>query len=223
MPRRIAQSVPVLVIDEQELFRMGLCTALKGANLAVVGEYGSVSAVLQDEETIGQLDPGTVVVCSLTLTDWDKLVYRLLLGTPEGAILGIVDETTEEVVIEALGNGVLGCMDRTLPPENWVESIQEMHAGTFSPVTTMVRYPGVARHALMLLSQPPEPVGMQPLMPLLIDRERLALGNISEGVPLEAIVERMGVPEQTVYEVLESACRKLVARHRLSENLGRIR
>jgi len=64
---------------------------------------------------------------------------------------------------------------------------------------------------------------MQPLAPNLNHRERLALASLSEGVPMDEIVERMGVSEQDLQGMLESTCRKLAARHRLSGTLNRIR
>ncbi|MEE9198658.1 MAG: hypothetical protein V3U26_02550 [Dehalococcoidia bacterium] len=223
MDSRTKSAAPVLLVDEQELFRQGLRIALEEAGLTIVGEYSSASAVLGQEGKKGELEPGTVVLCSLTLPGWEELVRRLLLRAPDCAILGVVDQVMEAVAIQSLGSGVLACMERTLPPEEWVESIREVHAGTFSPVKNIIRYPEVARHALMLLSQLPDPIGLQPLAPVLIDRERLALGNISEGVPMDVIVEQMGVPEQTLREVVESAFRKLVARNRLFETLERVR
>ncbi len=223
MRRRTARAIPVVVVEEQELFRGGLRTALEGAGLTLIGEYSSPAAALEDERKVGELEPGTVILCSLTLGEWHELVRRLLLQSPGCPILGIVDEVTEEVAIEALSNGILGCMDRTLPPEKWVESVREAHGGKLSPVRTVVLYPGAARHALMLLSRAPDPAGLRPLAPVLGHRERLALAEVSEGVSLDMIVERMGVPKQALNEVLESACRKLVARYRLLEILDRVR
>ena len=213
----------MVVVEEQELFRGGLHTVLEGAGFTVVGEYSSAAAALEKVKQGGEWEPGTVVLCSLTLAEWQELVHHLLLQAPGCPIVGIVDEVTEEVAIEALSNGILGCVDRILPPEKWIESIQEVRQGKLSPVQMVVHYPGAARHALMVLSQPTDPTGLHPLAPVLGHRERLALGSISEGVPLEVLVERMGVPEQAVHEVLESACRKLVARHRLLGILDRVR
>ena len=223
MRHRTTRTVPVVVVEEQELFRGGLRTVLEDAGFTVVGEHSSAAAALEKVDQQGGWEPGTVVLCSLTLAGWQELVHHLLLQAPGCPILGVVDEVTEEVAIEALSNGVLGCVDRTLPPEQWIESIRAVRQGKLSPVQTVVRYPGAARHALMVLSQPPDPTGLHPLAPVLGHRERLALGSISEGIPLEVLVERMGVPEQAVHEVLESACRKLVARHRLSGILERVR
>ncbi len=58
---------------------------------------------------------------------------------------------------------------------------------------------------------------------MLSQRERAALANVSEGVPLESIEERMGLSERGVHEVLESGCRKLVVRERLEGVVKRAR
>ncbi len=213
----------VVLVEEHHLFRGGLRTLLQDADLPVLGEYTSVAAALAKDGIGEHLEPGTVVLCSLTLDGWRQLVRHLLLHSPHCPILGLVDDLTQEVAIEALTNGVLVCMDRTLPPEQWVETIQNVHAGTLSPVGTVLRYPAAARHALITLSQPVDPPGLHPLAPALAHRERLALGNVSEGVPMSMIVEQLGLPEQEVHDALASACRKLVARQRLSGTLDQLR
>ena len=87
----------------------------------------------------------------------------------------------------------------------------------------MMLYRGAARYALVTLSEPPKRRGLEALMPVLSQRERVALANVSEGVPLESIEERMGVSERGIHEVLESACRKLVVRERLEGVVKRAR
>ena len=140
----------------------------------MVGEYDSPAAALKADGEAGELEPGAVVLCSLTLPGWQELVYRLGVRAPGSPILGVVDHITEEIAIEAISHGLTGCMDRSLALESWVEGIRGVHAGNLSTVLTVLRYPGAARQALMLLSQPPEPRGLRPLAPVLDHRERLA-------------------------------------------------
>ena len=223
MIRQTAGTLSVVVVEEHELFREGLRTLLKEAGTAVVGEYGSATAALEREVREGKLEPGTVVLCSLTLDGWQELTHHLLLQEPGCLIMGVVDKVTDEVAIESLSDGILCCMDRTVPPEEWVKNIRDAHASKVSPVQTVLHYPAAARHTLMLLSQPPTPTGLHPLAPILGDRERLALGNISEGLPLDMIVKQMGLTEEVVHEVLESACHKLLVRQRLSGILAQLR
>ena len=216
-------AIPVMVVEEQGLFRGGLRTVLESGGFRLVAEYGSPEAALEDETNVGELEPGTVVLCSLSATGWQELVRRLLLQTPGCPIVGVVDEVSDSVVIEALSHGVVGCVGRTLTPDQWVEAVRDAHQGALSASRTLTSYLGVARHALVTLAQPLQPRGLGPLAPVLGQRERLALASVSEGVPLETIGERMGMPQQGLHDVLESACRKLVARQRLIRILDRVR
>ncbi|MFQ5880325.1 MAG: hypothetical protein ACE5IZ_09160 [Dehalococcoidia bacterium] len=224
MEGRQEMGIPaVVVIEEHGLFRGGLRTVLEGGGLRLVGEYSSPEAALHDEANLGELEPQTVVLCSRSAEGWRPLAHRLVLQTPECRLVGVADEVTDAAAVEALSHGMVGCVSRSLPPQEWVDTVREAYEGTLSPSRTMTRYQGVARHALVTLSRAPQPEGMAPLAPTLGHRERLALANLSEGVPLETIGERMGLEHQGVHDVLESACRKLVARHRLEGVLERLR
>ncbi len=212
-----------MVVEEQELFRQGLRTALEDGGLTIVADYDSTAAVLEAEAKEEELEQETVVLCSLTLDGWQRLVRHLLRQTPARPILGVVDQVTDEVAMSALSSGILGFMERTLPQEKWVERIRDVRAGKVSPARMLLQYPATARLILMLLSQPLAPTGLNPLAPVLGHRERMALGSISEEVPVDVMAQRMGVSEQSVHGVLESACHKLVARQQLSGALEQLR
>lgn len=215
--------IPVMVVEEQALFRGGLRTVLQGAGFRLLAEYSSPQAALQDEATVGQLEPSAVVLCSLSASGWQELVRRLLLQSPQCPILGVADELTEAMVIQAISHGIAASVTRTLTPDQWIDNVRGAHQGSLGPSQTLMRHPSVARHALVTLSHPPEPRGLIPLAPALGHRERLALASVSEGLPLESIRERLGVPEHSLHQALLSACRKLVARHRLCTTLDRVR
>ena len=85
MERQSIGAIPVMLVEEGELFRRGLRTLIEGAGLAVVGEYSSAATVLNDAT---ELEPRTVVLCSLTQPGWQELVRRLLLRSPDCPILG---------------------------------------------------------------------------------------------------------------------------------------
>ncbi len=223
MDRSAAEAISLVLVEEHELFRHGLRVLMNDAGLNVVAEYGSVRDALEREGKQAELEPGTIVLCSLTMPRWQELVFRLSRQAPGCPILGVMDSVTETAAIEALSSGVQSCMDRSLPPEEWLESIRRVRAGNLRPADMLILYPGVARHALMVLSEPPALAGLRPLAPVLGNRERLALSNLSEGLPLEAIVERMDVPVEVMQGILESACRKLAARQSLLGMLDRQR
>lgn len=223
MTRKSVKTLRVMVVEEQELFRKGLRTALERGGLTVVAEYDSTAAVLESEAKEEELGPGTVVLCSLTLEDWQMLAHHLHLRAPACPVLGMVNQVTDKVAMSALSSGILGFIDRALPLAEWVERIRDVHAGKVSPALMLLQYPATARLALMLLSQPLPPPGLNPLAPVLGHRERLILGNVSEQVPVDVMAQQMGVSEQAVHWVLDSTCHKLVARQRLSGTLEQLR
>ena len=216
------RAIGVVVVEEQGLFRGGLRTVLEGGGFRLAGEYEGPEAALADE-SVGELEPGTVVLCSMSVGGWEEMAHRMALQTPESRIVGVVDEVDDGTAMEALSAGMVGCLSRSLSPDEWVERVREAHAGTLSASRTVTRYVGTARQILVSLSQTAEPRGLATLSPQLGHRERLALAGVSEGVSAETIGERMGVTEGGVYEVLESACRKLVVRRRLEGVLERVR
>lgn len=212
----------VMVIEERELFRYGLLRVFEGEGFILAAAYDSDGFLRKGDQEV-DLEPGTVVLCSLTLPGWRELVQQLLLREPNCLILGVADQITDELVVEALARGILDCIDRSQAPVEWVKAVQDVPQQKRSAARTMIRYPAVARRVLMLLSKLPEPLGLEPLAPVLGDRERSALAHLSERVPLEMIIDRMGISEQNLYELLDSACRKLVARHRLSALVDQLR
>lgn len=221
MRRRAVGTVPVVLVDDQALFRKGLRAALENAGFPIVREYSSTVAALEDEVLGGKAEPGTVFLCSLGLEGWQELAGQLL-STADCAILGVVDKVTDQVAIEALSNGVLYCLERTQPTERWLEAIREARPGESLSVQMVLGRPRVAQHILMSLPEPPPTDELRPLTPVLVHRERLALSHISEGVPPDQIAQRIGMSEPEVYGVLESARRKLVARHRLLRTLAQL-
>ena len=162
--------IPVVIVEGQALYRRGLRAVVEDAGLVIRAEYASTAdaiAAIGDDDV---LEPGTVAACSLSLDGWQELARLMLLQSPDLPILGLVDEITAEITIEALTRGLLACMERTLPLEQWVQTIRQAHEGTLA-LRDMVLY----------------------------------------------------IPQQVLNDILESACRKLVARHRLSAVLQKVR
>ena len=217
------QPIPVVIVEGQALYRRGLRVVVEDAGLVIRAEYASTADAITAISDDGVLEPGTVAACSLTLDGWQEMVRLMLLQSPDLPILGLVDEITAEITIEALTRGLLACMERTLPLEQWVQTIRQAHEGTLALRDMVLSDPVVARYALTTLSEPATPPGLGTLAPVLAHRERLALSSVAEGVPLTQAGRQLDIPQQVLNEVLESACRKLVARHRLSAVLQRVR
>ncbi|MBI4338337.1 MAG: response regulator transcription factor [Chloroflexi bacterium] len=222
MTNQTSLAIPIVLIEEQEFLRVGLRAALAGSGIQIIKEYSSPTDFLA-QQGARDIGLGTILLCSLHEKAWPNLVQTLLLQATGCPVVGIVDETTDDIATAALVHGLLGCLDRTLPPERWITVLRDISAGQASPAKTLLRRPAVARYALMMLSQPTAPPGIEALEPTLGHQERLMLANLSEEVPFNLVAERIGVSEETLQDALDSVCRKMVAKHRLSETLQRLR
>lgn len=208
-------SLPVVLIEEQQLFRMGLRAAFGSTEIQIVAEFSSTAAALAGMQAL-EMEEDAIVLCSLGQRGWQELASRLLLQSPGRKILGIVDQATDEVATEALRHGLLACLDRALPLERWVSNLRDARANRISPGQTLLRRPAVARYALVSLSQPPVRAGLDPLTPTLGHQERLVLANLSEEVPPNLVAERLGLSEEGLKVALDSVFRKVLARSRMT-------
>ena len=122
----------IVLVEEQGIFRSGLRAVLEGGGFEVVGEYSSPAAALGEEDVLGELEPQTVVLCSLSAEGWEEMAHRLLLQSPDLRIVGVVDAVGERAAIEALSHGLVACVDRTLTPDQWVDRVTEAQEGRLS-------------------------------------------------------------------------------------------
>lgn len=210
-------TVPVVLVEEQEIFRAGLRAALEGSDVRVIKEYAA--AGLLGEGDASDLEAGTIVLCSLRQKGWQELAHSLRLRDPARSIVGITDQTTDEVAVEAFRWGLVGCIERTLPPEGWIAMLRAVQAGKVLASQVLLQRPAVARYALMVLSEPYGSTGLELLGPTLSQRERRVLANIAEEVPLSQIAERLGLAEEALHDELKWVCGKVDTRVRLSRVL----
>lgn len=220
MAGQITVTVPVVLMEEQAIFRAGLRAALQGSEFQLIKEYAAANLLAEDDES--DLDPGAIVLCSLRQKGWQELAQALLLRDPSRFILGIADQTTDEIAVEAFRYGLVECTERTLPPERWIATLRAVHAGKVSAAQALLQRPAVARYALMVLSQPSTPAGVETLDPVLGQRERSVLANLAEEVPVSQIVERLGLSEEALHDALKLVCSKVGARLRLSRVLRQL-
>ena len=115
MTRPTDGDVQVALVEEQEIFRGGLRTVFESAGLTVALEYSSAHAALENLDAFQELDPRTVVLCSLSLVGWQELVRQLLLQSPDRPILSIVNEVTEEAAVDSLATVSWAAWTEPLP------------------------------------------------------------------------------------------------------------
>ena len=110
--RGVSGSVRLLVVEDHEPFRRFVCLTLeKRAELQVIGEASDgLEAVRKAEE----LKPDLILLdVGLPTLNGIEAARRILKLSPESKILFVSQETSTDVVQEALGFGALGYVAKT--------------------------------------------------------------------------------------------------------------
>lgn len=206
------EELEVLLVDEQELFRKGLRAALEEAGFIVVGDFSSEKQV---QALADQISPRLIVACSLGLPHWDRLVRTLLLWQSGIVVLGITEQPTQQIIVEALVEGVTLCISRQQPVSEWVATINDAWSGHLEPEKAIGSCTSSARHALLYLSRPSVVDAAQSLVPKPTIREGQVLQALSEGIALPQVADKLVIDADTLYGTLRSVRKKVMTIRRL--------
>ena len=102
----------VLVVDDYEAFRRFVCSTLsKNPELQVVGEASDGSEAVHQAE---ELQPDLIVLdIGLPTLNGIEVARRIRKHAPESKILFLSQESSTDVMQEALGSGALGYVVKT--------------------------------------------------------------------------------------------------------------
>ena len=124
--------VRVLVVDDYEPFRRFVCSTLgKSSDLQVIGEADDgLEAIHKAEE----LQPDLIVLdIGLPTLNGIEAARRIRKLSPESKILFVSQESSADVVQEALRIGALGYVVKTTPESNyWLRSKRFVRASSLS-------------------------------------------------------------------------------------------
>jgi DNA-binding NarL/FixJ family response regulator len=198
--------IRVVVVDDQDLVRIGLARILDGEpDLEVVGTAGD------GQEALRLVERARPDVCLM-----DIRMPRLdgLTATEElarcGSATRVLVLTTfdlDELVYRALRAGAAGFLLKDAPAEELVRAVRVVAAGdaVLAPTTTRRLLETFARH------RPPVALPGEPLT----DRERDVLVAMSGGLSNVEIGERLFIAESTVRTHVNRLLTKLGVRDRL--------
>jgi DNA-binding NarL/FixJ family response regulator len=202
--------ISVLIVDDQDLVRMGLRTLLEHADgFSVAGEAADGLAAV---ELARRLRPDVVLmdirmpgIDGLTATD------RVLSdpATSETKVLVLTTFEHDEYVFEALRNGASGFLLKNTAPPQLLEAIQTVADGgsLLSPTVTRT----LIREFTELAPSPRTP---HPRLTELTTREREVMALVGRGLSNEEIAEELVVSPATARTHVSRAMLKLGARDR---------
>jgi DNA-binding NarL/FixJ family response regulator len=195
----------VVVADDQELVRTGLCTILQRSGVEVLGEAAD------GREAVAQarrLRPDVVVMdVRMPRLDGIAATRELLHGRSDGPrVLVLTTFDLDEYVYEALRAGASGFLLKDAPPQRLVAAVHAVHEGD------ALLAPQITRR---LVERYAAPMRDAPGLDELTSREREVLVLIARGLSNAEIGDQLVLSLPTVKTHVSRVLMKLGLRDRV--------
>ncbi|MFE3289256.1 response regulator [Rhodococcus sp. NPDC059234] len=201
--------ITVLLVDDQELMRMGLKMVLDAhADLAVVGEAADGAAAITEAH---RLEPDVVLMdVRMPVVDGVAATEKIIESGCPSRVLVMTTFDLDEHALGALRAGASGFLLKDTPPEDLVSAIRSVAAGD------AVVSPKVTRRLLSrFLSEDPVPARAPEVLDVLTDREREVLEHLATGLSNAEIATGLHLSEATVKTHVGRILTKLGLRDRV--------
>lgn len=201
--------ITVLVVDDQELMRMGLKMVL-GAHpdIEVVGEADNGAAAVSRAV---ELAPDVVLMdVRMPVVDGVTATGRILEAGHGSRVLVMTTFDLDEHALGALRAGASGFLLKDTPPEDLVSAIRSVAAGD------AVVSPKVTKRLIdRMIAEEPAPTRDPRVLDMLTAREREVLGQIATGRSNAEIAGQLYLSEATVKTHVGRVLTKLGLRDRV--------
>ncbi|MEV4629316.1 response regulator transcription factor [Micromonospora sp. NPDC049523] len=202
--------IRVLVADDQELVRLGLCTLVRSEpDLRVVGEAadGLRAVALAAEQR------PDVVLMDVRMPGIDGIeATRRIVADPALSGTRVIVLTTfelDEYVFDALRHGASGFLTKDTKPAELLRAVRLVAAGE------ALLSPSVTRRVVReFATRPSRVLKPHPRLAALTEREREIVGLVGEGLSNDEIATRLVVSPATARTHVSRAMVKLGARDR---------
>lgn len=199
MPSIQAKSIRVFVVDDHDLFRVGVRHGLP-SDFEVVGEASEVGPAI---ELIGERVPDVVLLdVHLPGGGGRYVIDGVKKNHPEVKFLALSASDAAEDVVAVVRAGARGYVTKSISPTDLADAVRRVAAGdvVFSP-----RLAGFVLDAFSAI-----PVGQVDLeLDLLSEREREVLQLIARGYTYREVGEELFISIKTVESHVSSVLRKL--------------
>ena len=205
----MAESIRVLLVDDQKLMREGLRVLLElEADLDVVAEAGDGQAAL---EAYAAHQPD-VVLMDIRMPGMDgvEATWRLRERWPQARVIILTTFDDDEYVFEGLRAGALGYLLKDVSGQELAEAVRTVAAGG------ALIEPSVARKVLAEFARlaPPARPLTEALPEPLSGREREVLQLLGQGLSNREVAARLSLAEGTVKNYVTGILQKLGVRDR---------
>ncbi len=201
--------IKVAIVDDHTLFREGLVSLLqKEKDLQIVGEAVTGAEMLTVVEQTGP----DVLLLDLFMPSLGGLdiLSQIHERHPSTKVLVLSAVPDQEVIFQALSEGVKGYIRKSASSADLVKAIRAVHAGE----AWLER--GVMGHLLERLPGQQDPDKRDGHRSRLLSRREIEVAkHVAAGLTNKEVAERLCISEKTAKSHVASIFRKLQFRHRL--------
>jgi len=201
--------ISVLLVDDQELMRMGLNMVLDAHDdILVVGEEADGAAAVRSAHA---LQPDVVLMdVRMPVVDGVTATERILAAGGPSKVLVMTTFDLDEHALAALRAGASGFLLKDTPPEDLVSAIRSVAAGD------AVVSPRVTRRLISRFLRDDLPPSRDPaILDVLTDREREVLCLVASGLSNCEIAAKLFLSEATIKSHVGRVLAKLGLRDRV--------
>lgn len=210
------ETIRVIIIDEQPLFREGIrATLLRMGDCDIVGESTAVLDVL---EIVRTCNPDVALIdAGLTFSDPLEIARQMRYLAPRIAIIILTPSKDEERLFQAIKVGAAAYFTRNITPEELVDAIRKVSHGEYLIDEDVLAKPELATRVLDTFrkmgstveeEEEEEENGKNIYSPL-SSREVEILDYIARGNSNKEIAKSLKISDQTVKNHITSILKKL--------------
>lgn len=205
------ETIRVIIIDEQPLFREGIrCTLERMGDCTVVGESTDAADVFELARThspdVALIDAG------LTASDPLEIARQARHLAPRMAIIILTPSEDEERLFQSIKVGAAAYYTRNITPEELVEAVRKVSHGEYLINDDVLSKPQLASRVLKSfreLTVEDENSATKDLYSPLSSREVEILDYIARGNSNKEIAKSLKISDQTVKNHITSILKKL--------------
>jgi DNA-binding NarL/FixJ family response regulator len=205
------ETIRVIVVDEQPLFRQGICSTLEQmGDCEIIGTSTNEEEILELSRT-GNPDVA-LIDAGLTTADPLEIARQMRHFAPQMAIMILTPSVDEERLFQSIKVGASAYYTRNITPEELKDAVRRVSHGEYLINDDVLSKPQLASRVLKsfreLSVEEEEPPGKDTYSPL-SSREVEILDYIARGNSNKEIAKSLKISDQTVKNHITSILKKL--------------
>ncbi|HLI69995.1 MAG TPA: response regulator transcription factor [Ktedonobacteraceae bacterium] len=205
------ETIRVIVVDEQPLFRVGVCTTLEQmGGCTIIGTSTDTGEILELART-GNPDVA-LIDASLSVADPLEIARQMRHLAPRVAVMILTPVEDEERLFQSIKVGAAAYYTRDITPEALTEAVRRMSQGEYLINDDVLSKPQVASRVLKSFRElvgDDEDTTTRGLYSPLSSREVEILDYIARGNSNKEIAKSLKISDQTVKNHITSILKKL--------------